>query len=824
MNTVSLFLGVVGLFLATGAIYFDGWWHITIGRDTFWIPPHTVLYTAIGLTTLGFLLRAWPQWKAGRPWDVPLKTWGGGVFLIFLSAPFDELWHRIFGRESIESLLIIWSPPHVVAISSAVAVGIGLLMALIRDGAPRGWFVALTLFTFAAVGGFLNILVIPFNPIDHGIGGPVGAFLFYLVFVSWRLAAVVLLDRPVLTYLGAMQWFFSSILFLPHVIEAVLEPIDILLFMLTGIAAAAVGDAAFVGLRAIRGRVSYPVVGSAYMAVAGAALYPLFNHFFHLHYRALDLALIAAMLMAAGYASGFVSPRIAGWLSPGAPDADRRIRVSTEMAPVHVAMGMLLAAFILIFVTLSNPEIMETRGPRLIGTEEPVARIPDSLALEKIRPRWTYVPPVSTSVDGRRIAYKVKHGDKFLIVVDGIPGREYDWIIDPPKFSRDGTRYMYPAWRGKKQRHVMVINGVESEEFDHLGLSFYFTDDGRPAYVGVREIESPYPPPAAADGKVPEFERETEGITMNERVYRYGDTGGHYSTWVARPGRRLILIRDEIPSPEYDEIGWIDFSPDGRRLAYSARIGDTWKVIADGVEHGDYELALPFGGVEHPAFFSPDGRRLAYAAKHGGKWHAVIDGAEGPAFDFVDAFGGRFSPDSRRTVYKAERSGKQFIVADGVEQASAYDRIGTTEFTPDGSTLAYLASRGNERLLVIDGVERPRPQGGWDWGLYFGFSPDGRRVAYVAPEQPKWKVFVDGLEPRAYHRILEPLFSPDGRHVAYAAALGTRWRVVVDGSEGKVYDAIAGLKFESSDRLSYIAVEGRSIVRVVHPLHESNAE
>ncbi len=490
---------------------------------------------------------------------------------------------------------------------------------------------------------------------------------------------------------------------------------------------------------------------------------------------------------------------------------------AADFAPVHITMGALVAAFVVVFAALSNPAIVESRGPRLVGIEEPVARIPDSLALENIRNRWAYVPPISTSVDGRRIAYKAKHGDKLLVVVDGIPGREYDWLMDPPKFSRDGRRYMYPAFRGKKQQHVMVVDGVESEDFDHLGLSYYFTDDNRPAYVGVREIESPLHPPAATDGKVPEFERETAGITMNERVYRYGDTGGHYSTWVARPGRRLILIRDGIPSPEYDEIGWIDFSPDGRRLAYSARQGATWRVIVDGAALGNYELVIPFAGVEHHAFFSPDGRRIAYAAKRGGKWLAVIDGEEGPAYDFIDAFGGRFSSDGRRTVYKAQRAGKELLIVDGVEQPPAYDHFGTTEFTADGS-LAYLASRGREKWLVVGQTERPRPKRSWDWGLYLMFSPDGRRVAYVVPQQPKWRVFVDGLEPRAFHRILEPLFSPDSRHVAYAAAIGTRWRVVIDGMEGTVYDAVSGLRFDGPDRVSYVAIDGRSIVRVIHEL------
>ena len=30
----------------------DLFWHIAIGRDSFWIPPHTMMYAAVGLSGL----------------------------------------------------------------------------------------------------------------------------------------------------------------------------------------------------------------------------------------------------------------------------------------------------------------------------------------------------------------------------------------------------------------------------------------------------------------------------------------------------------------------------------------------------------------------------------------------------------------------------------------------------------------------------------------------------------------------------------------------------------------------------------------------------
>ncbi|MEW6683817.1 MAG: hypothetical protein AB1451_12990 [Nitrospirota bacterium] len=820
MSHLPIVLGVVGLFFATFALYFDGWWHIAIGRDTFWIPPHLVLYTAIGVTTLGFLARAWERRRAGVAWEIPLKIWGAGVTLIFLAAPFDELWHRLFGRESFDSLWILWSPPHVVAMASAIAIGIGLLMALARDGAPRGWWLALIVLTIASVGGFLNVLTIPFNPVDRGLGGPLGAFVFYLVFVSWRLAAVAWADRPVLAALAAIQWFFSSLLFLPRVIEGFLQLHQILLFVLAGVGSAVVGDAVFLALRRRLTTWVYPLAGAIYMLVTAAALYPLFTRFLHLPYGTVDLLLVGITLVVAGAASGLVAPRLARRLSGDArrPDPDRP-REAIRLAGV---MASVVMACVLGWVTLSDPRIVEGRGPRLIGTEESVARIPETMELENLRTRWAYVPPITTSPDGLRIAYKARRGAKSFLVIDGRPGQEYEVVQDLPRFSADGSHYMYPAWRDKK--NVMVLDGVESEAFSHLGLTYYFTDDGQPVYVGVREIKSTAQPPADAGGKVPEYERDMDSVALNERIYRYGNTGGYYSTWVARPGRRLVVVRNGISSPEYDEIGVIDFSQDGQRLAYTARRGDRWMVVVDGVEQGDYDLALSFGGIiplEIPGFFDPTGERVAYAAKRGGRWSAVIDGVEGPPYDWIDAFSARFSADGRHLAYKAMQAGQPIVVLDGAEQEARYDRIGSVAFLSDGR-FVYLAERGHERFVVVDGHERPRPPGSPGWGLYFTLSPDGRRVAYVNPHAggSKWQAIIDGMQPAAYDRILQPLFSPDSRHAAYLAARGVRWRAVIDGIEGELYDAIAGLHFEGPNRVTYLAVDGRSIVRVAHILSD----
>lgn len=49
MKNKTLPSGTSSLFPATGAIYFDAWWHVVLGREPFWVPPHLVLYSGIGI-------------------------------------------------------------------------------------------------------------------------------------------------------------------------------------------------------------------------------------------------------------------------------------------------------------------------------------------------------------------------------------------------------------------------------------------------------------------------------------------------------------------------------------------------------------------------------------------------------------------------------------------------------------------------------------------------------------------------------------------------------------------------------------------------------
>ena len=129
------------LSIVVGLIW-DISWHRTIGRDTFWSPPHVLEQVAALITGLscGWLvlhttLRGTPEEHARsvRFWGFrgPLGAWIciWGTIMMITSAPFDDWWHNAYGLD-----VKILSPPHMVLAWGMIAIQVGaMVMALARQ-------------------------------------------------------------------------------------------------------------------------------------------------------------------------------------------------------------------------------------------------------------------------------------------------------------------------------------------------------------------------------------------------------------------------------------------------------------------------------------------------------------------------------------------------------------------------------------------------------------------------------------------------------------------------------------------------------------------
>lgn len=146
--SLAIWFGLfASLLLRVGGVW-DIAWHHTRGRDTFWSPPHLVLYCGVGvmgLVCLAVVMRTIVGRRAGPSGDSTMvKLWGlraprglalagAGALGAVLSAPFDEAWQRLFGID-----VTVWSPPHLFAIGAAGAMRLGLLVALVDEMALTG--------------------------------------------------------------------------------------------------------------------------------------------------------------------------------------------------------------------------------------------------------------------------------------------------------------------------------------------------------------------------------------------------------------------------------------------------------------------------------------------------------------------------------------------------------------------------------------------------------------------------------------------------------------------------------------------------------------
>jgi hypothetical protein len=118
--------------------YWDISWHRSIGRDSFWTPPHVAIYACGALAALssGYLIlsstfrraagdqRGVRVWGLSGPLGAFIAAWGGVAMLV--SAPFDNWWHNAYGLD-----VRIISPPHMVLAAGFFGIELGTVILLV---------------------------------------------------------------------------------------------------------------------------------------------------------------------------------------------------------------------------------------------------------------------------------------------------------------------------------------------------------------------------------------------------------------------------------------------------------------------------------------------------------------------------------------------------------------------------------------------------------------------------------------------------------------------------------------------------------------------
>lgn len=150
-RTLALDATVPVILFASAAIviglHWDISWHRSIGRDTFWSPPHVLEQVAASLAGLfcgwrviytSFLGTDADRAKAVPFWKIfhgPLGGWVciWGTIAMITSAPFDDWWHSAYGLD-----VEILSPPHVFLLLGMVTVQLGAMLLMLADQNREG--------------------------------------------------------------------------------------------------------------------------------------------------------------------------------------------------------------------------------------------------------------------------------------------------------------------------------------------------------------------------------------------------------------------------------------------------------------------------------------------------------------------------------------------------------------------------------------------------------------------------------------------------------------------------------------------------------------
>lgn len=197
LRRAALWTLLASKLIAGWGVQWDIQWHVLIGRDSFWIPPHVMTYAGVALAVLvSFGVLAWETLTGGpaRTSEAPptlrvlgligtrgfhLAAWG--IALTVLAAPIDDLWHRLFGLD-----VTLWSPPHLLGIVGAVINSLACLIIAREVYAERSRSrLAALVLTGSVLYGGLHLTVDPSVRVAYLHGG----VLFYTLAI---LSALIL--------------------------------------------------------------------------------------------------------------------------------------------------------------------------------------------------------------------------------------------------------------------------------------------------------------------------------------------------------------------------------------------------------------------------------------------------------------------------------------------------------------------------------------------------------------------------------------------------------------------------------------------------------
>lgn len=357
---------------------------------------------------------------------------------------------------------------------------------------------------------------------------------------------------------------------------------------------------------------------------------------------------------------------------------------------------------------------------------------------------------------------------------------------------------------------------------------------------------------AQDSSSVPESEEALAEASPNTKVSsRDVVRSRHRMAWVERQGNlRMVYLDGEKQGGHYNDVAFLQFSPDESHLVFATRSDNEWWLVLDGKDQPEHYVAIaglqwqPKSGTlaytacrekkkcqfyldgkatgpEYQSIdllkYSHDGKHFAYLAYHDKSWHTVVDGKEiGPGMDSISAEYWGFTPTGRFYVsachgYKIERNHKLVrsnqqwtYVVDGVA-GPEFGIISPIKFSADDQHYTYAGldlKRGwvkttPEASILLDGTVK---------ATYPGRKVAGGRYLNTG---------VRDLYPRIAG-MSNPLFEPGGKLVYAATRESGDVTVFVGDEPGLGFAEIVSPIIFSPDaqHFAYVAQQGENLVEV----------
>ncbi len=425
----------------------------------------------------------------------------------------------------------------------------------------------------------------------------------------------------------------------------------------------------------------------------------------------------------------------------------------------------------------------------------------------------------------------------FHMFLDGVKSPVYA-TIDLNQIAFVGEKLVYAA-QTQDQKWHMVVNDKPGPGYDAVGWLQLNEEDKHYAFIastggGQMVVTDGVPGPVRM--------QVANGLTYltiasNGRV-AYLAYQGSGPTGHSDPIKQVLYVDEKEVSPEVSAfavvdptgrstilVGYMLFSPDGKRFAYAKPVPGGIAAVIDGKVGRAYDTI----GVLQ---FSPDSKHDFYVGNRTLSF-MVVDGQEMPGQGTLKNF--VYSREGGRLGYEAYSAQTGFhVVVDGKESANFREIVANSLiFSADGKHSAYSACTNYSQCqIIVDGVgtnvsslvpftTRARPP--IDFPSIF-FSDDGTRMVYAWPKPDGVSgnvIIINGQEIMHGRGLFEfPAFSPDSKRFATMNWNGKTYALSVDGKAGPTYDDFLEVnrnvaRFLDSHTYRFLGVKNGSVYRVV---------